>query len=60
MSYLRLSYRYDIYRVHRSALESMTMSTTLWIFIGALIWFVAAAAVGPAEQERQSRIPDPY
>ena len=36
------------------------MSVTLWIVLGSILWFVLAASAGPAEQERQSRVADPY
>ena len=36
------------------------MGTGMWIVLGTLVLFAAAALVGPAEQKRQESQSDPY
>lgn len=36
------------------------MNAGIWVFVGAMIWFLLAALAGPAEKARQDELADPY
>jgi hypothetical protein len=36
------------------------MNAALWVLIGAIVWFVFAALIGPTEKVRRDAEPDPY
>jgi hypothetical protein len=36
------------------------MNAGTWVLLGAIVWFILAALIGPAEKVRLDAEPDPY